>query len=104
MKKIILIKENKCEGCDKPLLKNEWPWLYRSIGKLCIKCKEVAREKLGGVAQMEEHCIAEVVGSNPMAVHQLTITFKKRKEIINGKEKENTSEKRNYENTCSVLY
>jgi len=39
-----------------------------------------------------------------MAVHQLTITFKKRKEIINGKEKENTSEKRNYENTCSVLY
>lgn len=33
----------KCDICDKPLLPEDWPWLYRSIGKVCLMCKERAR-------------------------------------------------------------
>jgi hypothetical protein len=32
-----------CECCGEKLKKREWPWSYRSIGNLCIRCKEKAR-------------------------------------------------------------
>jgi len=42
MKKVIMY----CEGCGKELQPSKWPWLYRSIGHLCEKCKKLASDIL----------------------------------------------------------
>ncbi|MFH2028642.1 MAG: hypothetical protein ABIJ08_05860 [Nanoarchaeota archaeon] len=38
----------ECEGCGEILRSEEWPWLYRSFGRLCLSCKEKAKVILKG--------------------------------------------------------
>lgn len=42
MNTIINVESIQCEGCRKYLTTKDYPYLFRSIGKLCNKCKLIA--------------------------------------------------------------